>query len=326
MNGTHPTAEVLDRYRRRAASPAETLAVDAHVAECDRCFERVRADAHLTFDELVALADGRESSSPHLSLCARCRRELADLNAMRAAMQRPASPRTWLPFAAAAMLAVVAGGSWMLSRTAPPPPAPQPAPAVVEAAPPPPAPAQRQPAVADLERPPILDTLVTGRAELRGRESGTTFNLQAPVATVVLDDRPKFRWEEVSGATGYEVTVIDVDRGTAAATGTCLTGSWQPISPLRRGETYAWQVAVETDRGRFVSPGREGAEARFHVAEQSTVEGTTPLERGVALARLGALDDAERELASAGATDLLDEVRSWRGPQRALPTTTNGAQ
>jgi hypothetical protein len=60
------------------------------------------------------------------------------------------------------------------------------------------------------------------------------------------------------------------------------------------------------------------------VAEPFVVTQKTPRERGIALANRGALDDAERELEKAGAADLLQQVRGWR--QRALPTTTNGAQ
>jgi hypothetical protein len=115
--------------------------------------------------------------------------------------------------------------------------------------------------------------------------------------------------------------VVDADRGTVAASGKTATPSWRPNAPLPRGRTYAWQVAAKTKRGRVVAPGRDAPEARFHVATQSEVDAATPLERGIALARLGALDDAERELESAGAAELLDQVRGWRD-QRALPTTT----
>src|SRR5688572_8340635 len=106
MNGTHPTAEQLDLYRRRAASPAETIDIDAHVAACDRCFAAVRADEHLTFEQLAALADGRVATDPHLTLCARCRGELDDLQQMREAIRDERVPRRRWPLAAAAMLLI----------------------------------------------------------------------------------------------------------------------------------------------------------------------------------------------------------------------------
>ncbi|HEX2060310.1 MAG TPA: hypothetical protein VHK90_06185, partial [Thermoanaerobaculia bacterium] len=110
----HPTAEQLDRYRRRRASPAETIEIDAHVASCDRCFAAVRADAHLTYDELEAIADGREANAPHLALCAACRGELADLRAMREALREERTPRNRWWLAAAAMLAVAMLAAWLV--------------------------------------------------------------------------------------------------------------------------------------------------------------------------------------------------------------------
>ena len=316
MNGMHPTAEQLDRYRRRTASPAETLEVDAHIATCDRCFARSSADAHLTFDRLSAVADGRESAPPHLALCAMCRRELEDLQRMREAVQEARSPRRRWMLAAAAMLAI-GFATWVAFQPD--------APAQRRAGFSPPRdglkPVLRSAPPLEVQRPRILDTLVTEGAVLRGGESSASFALHAPVATVVLDDRPQLRWADAGSS--YEITVIDLDSGTVAASGTSTTNEWRP-NPLQRGRTYAWQVAAQTPGGRVVAPGRRG-EARFHVAAQSSVAGSTPLERGIALASLGALDDAERELEAAGADALLAQVRAWRA-QRGRPTTTNGAQ
>jgi anti-sigma factor RsiW len=100
-DSSHPDAEALDRYRRRAAPAAEVLAVDAHIARCDRCYEAVRAesdtielppdegDAHLTYAELEAFVDGRadaldrELIAAHAAACTRCSGELTDLAATR---------------------------------------------------------------------------------------------------------------------------------------------------------------------------------------------------------------------------------------------------
>lgn len=109
MNG-HVDVDALDRYLRRAASPEELLAIDAHLASCDRCHAAVASAAgsirlpppegepHLTYDELEAFVDGRaddverELVEGHAALCDLCRRELTDLQRVRDAM-RP-KPRT----------------------------------------------------------------------------------------------------------------------------------------------------------------------------------------------------------------------------------------
>ena len=311
MNGHHPTAAQLDRYRRRAASAAETIDIDAHIAACERCFDAVRADAHLTYEQLEAIADGREAPAPHLALCAACRRELADLSAMRDALAEQHAPhRRWWPVAAMLAIALIAGllmfrgdatnGTVTFTQTPEEPASPKVAPP------------QRPAQTVALEKPRILETLVTDTAVLRGGGRSGSFALQTPVATVVLEERPNFLWTAVPGATSYEVAVVDVDRGTMATSGTSATSSWRSAAPLPRGRTYAWQVAAETSGGRIVAPGRDAPEARFHVAEQASVEGATPLERGVALATIGALDDAEREFATAGAAKLLQQIRAWR--------------
>lgn len=317
MNGTHPTAEQLDLYRRRAASPAETVHVDTHIAACDRCFDAVRADAHLTFEQLAALADDRAATDPHLTLCARCRGEVDDLRQMREAVRAETAPRRWWPLAAAAVLAIAVAASLLLvRRDGPALPRPTTTTLVAETAPPsstsqpPDAPPQQQ--AVTLERPALLDTLVTERGVLRGTTSKRAFALIEPVATVVLEPQPRFRWTALDSASSYEVAVVDLDRGAVVASGTSKTPSWRPAAPLPRAKTYAWQVTAETKDGRVVAPGRGGAEARFHVARQSSVEGVTSLERGIALANVGALDEAERELRRAGAQELLDEIRSWR--------------
>jgi len=107
QSGGHPDAEALERYRRRAAPPAELLATDAHVASCDRCYGAVRAEAdaielpangqaHVTYEELEAFVDGRAAAldrellAAHVAFCALCSNELSDLAATRDGMAVPA--------------------------------------------------------------------------------------------------------------------------------------------------------------------------------------------------------------------------------------------
>ncbi|HYI08158.1 MAG TPA: zf-HC2 domain-containing protein [Thermoanaerobaculia bacterium] len=343
MNRMHPTAEQLDRYRRGASAPAELLEVDAHVAACDLCFELVRAaaapvaiprdHAHLTYEESEAFVDGRagaidrEVAEAHLATCDRCRGEIRDLTDMREAIEaegsaRPPSPRRWLA-AAAVLIALALAGAWWLGRDAD-----GVAPQVVETAPPRPVPEPPRQTVA-LMKPAIVATLAGDPRVLRGPSAEAPFALRAPIGTVVLDERPEFRWEPAAGAASYEVAVADAESGNVAATGSSAVPSWRPDAPLPRGRTYSWQVRARIGRDSVLSPGPGAAEARFHVASAEIAEELNAIsdarERGIALANRGVLDDAEQALARAGAADLLEQVRAWRD-YRALPTTTNGAQ
>jgi hypothetical protein len=355
MTSTHPTAEQLERYRRRVASPDETRDVDAHVASCDRCWGMVRVDAnpaivlpatHLTYDELEAYVDGRADLddraivAEHVAQCAACREELADLTQVQNAGRASARPGRLKPAlrlaAAAAMVMLVALGAWVWLTKSDGKTGPEAAnqPAVRRAMPPVAKPPRTPDAVRALAlvKPAIVDTLVRREGVLRG-STAPAFRLQAPVGTVVLDDRPNFRWEAAPDAKSYDVAVADVESGSVAASGSCDTTWWRSAEPLRRGRTYSWQVTAHTAAGTaVVAPGPTAPEALFHVADEVETLPAEPLERGVALANLGVLDEAEQSLERAAqngapnAAELLEEVRSWRTSSHGLPTETKGAQ
>ena len=321
MNGTHPTAALLDRYRRRTATPAELLEVDAHIATCDRCFEAVRADAHLTFEQLsgyVTSGEQRTLVERHVALCEMCRGEVRDLEQLREVMRGPRRQRgiQWIA-AAAAILLFVFLAAWLYRRSAPA----EVTPAVQTAHAPAPSTAPPQPVA--LQKPTILGELMPEAPVLRGGAPvERPIELHSPVATVVLDDRPHFAWAPATNAKSYDVVVADLESSAIAAQGESDTTTWRPERPLPRGRTYAWQVTAHTELADIVSPGASAPEARFHVAPQEVVAEVeaqqTPLDRGVALAERGALDDAERELQRAAdggetrAAPLLEQVRAWR--------------
>lgn len=342
MTSTHPTADQLERYRSRTLAPAELLEVDAHIATCDRCFDAVRADAHLTYEDAEAYVNrraDRERVQRHIAVCELCRGEVADLAQMRDAMREPRVRMRWA-MAAAALLAFVLVAAWLVRRGTPaaiPQAQTTPAPVVT-----PPVETTRAPEEAPrqiaLARPPILDDLLSEDRVLRGGGASRAFSLHSPVGTVVLDDRPRFHWAARSDARSYAVVVADTQSSAIAASGSSGTASWRPSTPLPRGRTYAWQVTAHTGLESIVSPGLSAPEARFHVATREVVAeveaARTHIERGVVMAERGVLDDAERELEQAAsegekqALTLLEQVRSWRSEvdYLVLPSTTNGAQ
>src|SRR5262245_34102959 len=131
--GQHLSDQDLEKYRRRRMAPAELLASDDHLSECDDCYGRLgriedlrsslasalaalsesggAGAAHLTYDELARYLDGespateRATSQAHLEVCPECERELDDLRAFkgrlagspasRAAEAQPSRARGW---------------------------------------------------------------------------------------------------------------------------------------------------------------------------------------------------------------------------------------
>jgi hypothetical protein len=107
----HFSLQLIERYQRRALSPAELLDADDHLAECEMCRRRlgdeprdravansVRAElaatemTHLDYESLAAYVEGgldsidREIADSHLKLCAKCDAEMNELRAFAARM------------------------------------------------------------------------------------------------------------------------------------------------------------------------------------------------------------------------------------------------
>jgi len=287
--------------------------------------ERGGEASHLTYEEMEAYLDSRadridgELAQGHLSLCARCAAEVEDLRRVRESV----APRRrwWIAAAAAAVLIAVLTIALPERHTAP---APLPTATSPQAALPPAPPAQPETPPPTLSRPAILAALVLAPRTLRGTGERSRLRLQAPVATVVLETRPRFRWTAAEGAAEYTVAVADHETGAGAASGSTTATWWQPEKPLLRGRTYTWQVTAHAGEERWIVPQPADAEVRFHVASPATVKEIEAvpahqhLERGIALAERGILDDAERELRQAAeegstrAEALLEQVQSWR--------------
>ncbi|MFP5245901.1 MAG: anti-sigma factor family protein, partial [Thermoanaerobaculia bacterium] len=264
---------------------------------------------HLTYDEIEAWIDGRatdverELVEGHIELCALCRTEVRDLERVRESIA--ARHVRWLPAiaaAAAVLIAIVA--AWFLAQKSLPTGATgsqpviattEPSTTTTAPAPPPP------PVLYTLQKPPIIDTLARNAGVLRGHVDTATFALHEPVGTVVLDARPRFRWDATPGAGTYTVAIADRETGGVAATESIKATTWQPKKSLKRGRTYSWQVTAQLGEERVTVPRPSDPEALFHVATQeeaAAIEAMQKghLEMGVELAERGVLDDAEREL------------------------------
>jgi hypothetical protein len=166
----------------------------------------------------------------------------------------------------------------------------------------------------------VKQTLTTQRidaprtlAELIGKSSvlmgpadeGHPFALLGPVGTVVMSDRPTFRWRALDGAVSYLVRVYDADFNEVAASPPLSETAWTVTRSLERGRTYSWQVTARIGDREIISPVKPAPDARFMILDQAKANelaeaknagAGSRLTMGVLYAQAGLLDDAEREL------------------------------
>jgi hypothetical protein len=157
-----------------------------------------------------------------------------------------------------------------------------------------------------LDRSPVLDRLIAKPGVLLGgTPEKRSFDLLAPMGTVVLTDQPVFRWTPLPGATTYVVSIFDEHFEKVAESPAVTGAEWRASTPLPRGKVLNWQVSA-TVRGTSIhAPKPPAAEARFEVASQEVagrIEAIrrdhpgNPLLMAVLYANAGALDDAEEAL------------------------------
>jgi hypothetical protein len=342
QRASHLTEEQFARFQDRTLEAPDLMAVDEHLAACGECRQRLereqhaieqiaalhaRISHHLTYEQVVACADGAEDR--HLAECAACRDEVADLRKFRSELR--SAPRTMVEmparksgrripaWAAIAAGLLLAGGLTfsLLHRE----PSVAELPKVARVAPPAePALAPEQQAAVQLaltshalERAPVLNRLISKRGVLLGAPGKQrAFAIDSPMGTVVLNDRPVFRWEAVTGATTYVVAVFDERFQKVAESPALTTAEWTPEQPLARGQLFNWQVTAHVGGRKLRSPVPPAPEARFQVAAAEDALRVETARRdhpgnhlllAVLLARDGALDDAAHELDALSATD-----------------------
>jgi len=314
-----------DEARRRLARSLQDIlaAADADAPS----FEHVAAyvEGRLRGDDLL-LFEERLAGDPLL------RAEVQDLRDLRAEMAPSRSRRTaWVGWAAAAGLVAAMAGAYVWSRRPPDhreqiavAPAPSEAPAIVvrlkdqaggvalradgtidgvRVSP------DLAPSVAEAMRSgqirvPALraDLAVSPVTAMGPSTAAAPFGPIAPLSTLVRSDRPTLRFTPHPRASGYVVSIYDLDLERVAVSPDLKATAWTPDQPLRRGRTYLWQIEARTPQGRVAAPAPPAAEARFHVASAAIVArvdeamGTgSHLAAGVALAEAGFLQEAEEE-------------------------------
>lgn len=295
---------------------------------------------HVAYEELEAFVDGRlgvndrEVVQAHLDVCATCAEDVADLSAVRDAMQVQVpivstgrGSRRWMQIAAA-VIAVIAIGALVRQRfgpggapdlqvqradsttkpAGPEGPALQPASAASLSA--------EEQALIDrvlakgaLEMPADVRALGAPVGTLLGPAASTSkLTPIGPTGTAVLSATPEFSWRALTGATSYSVAVYDERFTEVVRSEQVTTTAWTPSKPLPRGASLAWQVTAHTPAGDVLAPTPPQPEARFVVVPDATATtiasqrsrlADRPLELGVLLASAGLFTDAERQLTRA---------------------------
>jgi Putative zinc-finger len=157
-----------------------------------------------------------------------------------------------------------------------------------------------------VETPRTLTELIGKSAVLMGPPNeGHPFALLGPVGTVVMSDRPTFRWRALGGADSYVVKIYDADFNEVAVSPRLSETAWSVTRSLERGRTYSWQVTARAGDKEVSSPVKPAPEARFmtldrakanELANAKSAAAGSHLTLGVLYAQAGLLDDAEREL------------------------------
>lgn len=182
----------------------------------------------------------------------------------------------------------------------------------------------------DLVMPASIERLDrTPAVVIRGnRVPSESFSIISPFATLVATDRPTFRWTALEGVESYRVSVFDEALHLVSTSGRLTETEWMLRDQLKVGRVYTWTVTALKNGKEITSPPAP-ARAEFEVlaklelaklSSRIKVEDSKAV-RGVAYAKAGLLDDAEREFQSHLAShpddqrvrELLLRVRSWRG-------------
>ena len=347
----HLTQAEVDQYSRRELSAPDLLRVADHIAGCEPCREKLRAQVdissaqaaiardldrsaeHLSEEMIAAYVDRtldsheRRLAAAHLAQCGSCAQDVQDLE--RFARRRPKPRhRLWYAAIAAAVFLVIAS-ALLVSRH----PAPQTASmqdeSGLDSLPEPEQAVVRQAlASGNLPLPEFLPEIAPERGTLMGESSPGPFHLISPVAIAVRSRRPTFRWSSAPTAITYMVTLQELGSAETITSAPVSSNEWTIASPLERGRTYTWQVVAKTSGMEILAPQPPLPPARFHVLDAATDAKlaslpASHLARGVFYARAGLFPEAEEELRilssmNPGATKVSELLR---GVQQAASRT-----
>lgn len=241
----HLTPDLVARYRAKALAPHELIAVCDHLDACPSCRRDLEArllpPLHATYEELTAALDAPPSpeTARHLESCPLCRADLDQLRLARESIRTAPRRRAWWPVWGLGLAGAIAAAAILLYNPMP-----------------------------DLRVPAALTELRPQSGVLLGDAGARSFNLLHPVATLVPDDRPVFRWEPLAGATAYRVEVFDPEF-TPVASGDVVSPEWTPTQALPRDVILRWRIVAHTPEGDVAAPVPPAPEARFRILNEA---------------------------------------------------------
>lgn len=153
--------------------------------------------------------------------------------------------------------------------------------------------------------PNVLKELTPGSGSLRGsNDREDNFQLIYPKWQVIIETRPRFRWQSLAGVTSYQVYVVNSD-GQQVARSQILPPSqlrWAPQNSLQRGKVYNWTVIAMVNGQEVISPPPAEPEIKFAILSENDKNELDELNklpshlvRGVFFARTGLFAEAEAE-------------------------------
>ena len=181
----------------------------------------------------------------------------------------------------------------------------------------------------NLSKPDVLDQLNAPSITLMdptAREN--KFSLLGPSGTVIATDQPTLRWQALSGAESYTVSVFDADFNRVTRSAPQIGTQWRSTK-LQRGQIYSWEVVAVRNGQEVRSPVAPAPRAQFKILEAYRLFELTNLKKrgpishltlGLTYARFGLLAEAEEQLQilarensnSPVALRLLRTVQEWR--------------
>lgn len=180
-----------------------------------------------------------------------------------------------------------------------------------------------------IDRPAILKELSGQDSALRGSNSRQPFKLISPARSVIVSNRPTFKWESMPAASAYTIYITDSNGQLVARSDQLAIDrrEWRVPNSLKRGQIYSWTVTALVDGKEVTAPGPSAPEMKFQVLSAADLGQLNRLKQvrsdlalGIFYAKVGLIAEAEREFQTVVRQNpsapiverLLKQIQSWR--------------